>query len=104
MIVTNAVCSDDQLVMALCLTIADRRQELHISQSELARRTGLNRSFVSDLERCERNLSIRTVSRLAAALELSASNLFQLAERKLAAEGPFDLKLRKRANGESPPE
>ena len=46
-----------------------RRHVLGLSQEELAWRAGLNRTYVTDVERGSRNLSLSTLEKLAAALE-----------------------------------
>lgn len=53
-----------------------RRLELGISQEELADRAKLHRTYVGDVERGERNLSLKNVEKLAQALEISVSVLF----------------------------
>src|SRR6266446_6653047 len=45
-----------------------RQDELSISQAELEKRTGLNRTFISDLERGIQGPGIRTIFRIAKAL------------------------------------
>ncbi len=52
------------------------RSELQISQEELADRAGLHRTYVSDVERGRRNISLESIEKLAQALELSVSRLF----------------------------
>ena len=47
-----------------------------ISQEELAERAALHRTYVSDIERGTRNLSLESIERLAGALEVSVSALF----------------------------
>lgn len=66
-----------------------------MSQSALAKLSGLHRSYISDLERGGRNLSIKNVSRLADALELPAAQVLKLAEKRLLRYGPFKLKKKK---------
>lgn len=52
------------------------RNLLGISQEELAERANLHRTYVSDVERGARNLSLESIERLAHALEISVSSLF----------------------------
>ena len=47
-----------------------------ISQEELAERADLHRTYVSDVERGARNLSLESITRLARALDVSVSSLF----------------------------
>ena len=54
------------------------RKELGISQAELEKRTGLDRTFISDLERGIQGPGIRTLFRLAKGLETHAWDLIHL--------------------------
>lgn len=47
-----------------------------ISQEKLAERADLHRTYVSDVERGARNISLESIVRLAEALEVSTSTLF----------------------------
>jgi transcriptional regulator with XRE-family HTH domain len=58
------------------LAIKQRRGELGISQEELAFRSGLHRTYISDIERGSRNLSLENIEKLAKALEITISTLF----------------------------
>jgi len=58
-----------------------RREELGCTQEELAHRAGIHRTYLSDVERGGRNLSLVNIERLALALKLPISGLFQLVER-----------------------
>jgi transcriptional regulator with XRE-family HTH domain len=58
-----------------------RREALGLTQEELAHRAGIHRTYLSDVERGSRNLSLVNIERLAAALSLSISELFRLVER-----------------------
>lgn len=60
--------------------VTKRRHELGISQEEFADRAGLHRTYVSDIERGERNPSLVNIEKLAQALELSLSDLFARCE------------------------
>jgi transcriptional regulator with XRE-family HTH domain len=52
------------------------RASLRISQDELAYRAGLHRTYVSDIERGARDLSLASIEKLAAALKISVPSLF----------------------------
>src|SRR6266496_2495956 len=66
------------------------RGRLGISQEELAGRAGLHRTYVSDIERGARNLSLESIDKLAKALEIPVSTLFsRLSELPLAGSGTF---------------
>ncbi len=58
-----------------------RREELGLTQEDLADKAGIHRTYVSDIERGSRNVSIINIERLALALELRLSELFRLVER-----------------------
>ena len=59
-----------------------RREELGLTQEDLAEKAAIHRTYLSDVERGMRNVSLLNISRLAAALSLSISRLFQLVERE----------------------
>jgi CheY-like chemotaxis protein/DNA-binding Xre family transcriptional regulator len=52
------------------------RSQLGISQEELAERADLHRTYISDIERGARNISLESIGKLAAALDISVSALF----------------------------
>lgn len=56
--------------------VRSRRKRLGISQQELAGRAGLHRTYVADIERGARNLSLANIEKLAKALEISIPTLF----------------------------
>lgn len=57
-------------------TVREWRSQLGISQEKLAERANLHRTYVSDIERGERNVSLENIERLARALDISISTLF----------------------------
>src|SRR6266496_3157756 len=66
------------------------RGRLGISQEELAGRAGLHRTYVSDIERGARNLSLESIDKLAKALEIPVSTLFsRLSELPQTGSGTF---------------
>lgn len=59
-----------------------QRQQLGLSQEEFASRAGVHRTYVSEVERALRNISLDNIDRFAAALEMSVSDLFRVAEKR----------------------
>ena len=58
-----------------------RREELGLTQEDLADKARIHRTYLSDIERGSRNLSLVNIERLAEALGLPLSELFRLVER-----------------------
>lgn len=56
------------------------REELNMSQEDLAEATGLHRTYISGLERGVRNPTVRILEKLADALKTSPASL--LSERR----------------------
>ena len=54
-----------------------RREELGLTQEELAERAGIHRTYLSDIERGGRNPSLVHIEKLSIALSLHLSELFQ---------------------------
>ena len=62
--------------------VRERRLALNLSQEELASRAGVHRTYLSDIERGARNITVTVLARIAEALEVKVSRLFRLAERE----------------------
>lgn len=60
----------------LGISVKNWRSRLEIPQEELARRSGFNRSYISDIERGSRNISLKGIEKLAEALGISIATLF----------------------------
>jgi len=58
-----------------------RREELGLTQEDLAARAGIHRTYLSDVERGSRNICLLNIERVAKALSLPLSELFRLVER-----------------------
>ena len=71
------------------------RKRLGISQEKLAERAGLHRTYICDVERGARNLSLESIEKLAHALEVSIPTL-------LSCEP--DMRSGERLPAETPPE
>ena len=59
-----------------------RREELELTQEDLADKAGIHRTYLSDVERGTRNLSLVNIEKLAAALSMKMSELFTAVERQ----------------------
>ena len=69
----------------LCLgeAISLRRKRLGMSQEELADNAGVDRSFISSIERGKRNPSFGLVARIASGLKMRFARLVENCERCL---------------------
>jgi transcriptional regulator with XRE-family HTH domain len=61
--------------------VRDRREALGLTQEEFAERAGIHRTYLSDIERGTRNVSLVNIERVASALSMKISELFGLVER-----------------------
>lgn len=53
------------------------RQRKGWSQDQLARKAGLNSSYIGRIERAERNITLEVVEKLAEALDIPVKSLFE---------------------------
>jgi two-component system response regulator len=60
----------------LGISVKNWRTRLKIPQDDLARRAGFHRSYISDIERGSRNVSLKSIEKLASALGISVLTLF----------------------------
>lgn len=56
--------------------VKSRRLQMGLSQDKLAERSGLHRTYISDIERFTRSISLENIQRLADALEIETFTLF----------------------------
>ena len=54
-----------------------RRKRLGLSQEEVSERAGLHRTYIGDIERGERNVSLENIYRIAQALRTRVSTLLK---------------------------
>jgi transcriptional regulator with XRE-family HTH domain len=66
---------------ALGQAVKARREELQLTQEGIALRAGLHQRWISNVENGKRNPSYASLRRLAAGLNLSASELIARAEQ-----------------------
>lgn len=64
-------------------TLRELRKEKGLSQEELAHESGLDRTFISLLERGKRQPSLGTIISITNVLGLTASNFIQQIEERL---------------------
>jgi transcriptional regulator with XRE-family HTH domain len=60
-----------------------RRLALDLTQETLAEKSELHRTYIADIERGTRNVSLRNIERLALALDCSISTLFGNIEKDI---------------------
>ena len=53
------------------------RKATGLSQEDLADRAGLHRTYISSIERAERNISLENIFRLAEALDIAPGDLLK---------------------------
>jgi transcriptional regulator with XRE-family HTH domain len=70
----------DEELAALGRAVRAHRLELGLSQAAAARRWGVGRSWLSDLERGRANPSFESIHGLANRMELSLAELFRRAD------------------------
>lgn len=68
------------------LAVKNWRTRLRLSQDILAQRAGLHRTYISDIERGARNVSLRSVEKIADAMRISVWSLFSEFNDKPSSE------------------
>ena len=69
--------NSDRTLLAFGRNVARIRADRGFSQDKLAEKADLDRTFISGIERGVRNPGIKTVLRIARALEVSIGELFK---------------------------
>lgn len=82
--------NESNIKMSFAGAVRSWRKKLGMTQEELAERADLHRTYISDVERGARNLSLESISKLAHALEVSVSTLFTAANGHSCASGTMD--------------
>ncbi len=60
--------------------IRSYRTERHLSQEKLAEMSGCHPTYIGQLERGEKNATIESIDKIASALGITLSRLFEMAE------------------------
>jgi len=68
---------DDNLRERFGRAIRERRLEKGLTQEQLAHISGLNRSYITDVERGARNVALANVARLVHALDMTIPEFFR---------------------------
>jgi transcriptional regulator with XRE-family HTH domain len=71
----------ERLHQCLGKVISLRRKKLGMSQEELAKQSGVDRAFISSVERSMRNPSFRTIANIAHGLRMRFARLVDNCER-----------------------
>ena len=69
--------SQCQLVAIFAANVRRHRHALGLSQEELAERAGVHRTYVGMVERCEKNVTIYNIQRIAEALQVAPDMLLR---------------------------
>lgn len=77
---TRTITTYAPLLINLSRIVRTRREQLGLSQDDIASRSGLHRTYISDIERGARNLSLKNLVRLAEALAVQPSTLISWVE------------------------
>lgn len=56
--------------------VRKERQNLGLSQEELAARAGVHRTYIGMIERGEKNITLENIEKIACALSLSLPDIF----------------------------
>ena len=73
--------SDAALLKNFGKVVRSRRIALKISQETLAERADLHRTYISDVERGARNVSLLNILAISSALDLKPVDFFRLLEK-----------------------
>lgn len=85
---SHVTIDDAALQARLGTTIRKFRKQLGITQEELAWRADLHRTYIADIERGGRNVTLRSIANLAKALEVSVDELLGGGEALAEAPAP----------------
>ncbi len=61
----------------LAANMRRRRAELNLSQEKLAELADLHRTYISSVERCQRNIGVDGIERISRSLKLRLADLFR---------------------------
>jgi transcriptional regulator with XRE-family HTH domain len=65
----------NQILIGLAARIKGERLKRHLSQEDFAELLGVHRTYVGMLERCERNITLTNLEKIAQALDMESKDL-----------------------------
>lgn len=72
----NTDAMDDDILKRFGLTIKRLREKKGISQEKLGEICDLHRTYIGMIERAEKNVTLKSIEKLAKALEMEISEIF----------------------------
>lgn len=74
----------NNIIQLFATNVRLKRIEQNISQEKLAGKCGLHRTYISDIERCRRNVSLDAIQKIAEALSVKPYELLKEEEENNA--------------------
>lgn len=71
----NRAGKDKAIIQAVARNVRCARKELMLSQEELADSAGVDRTYISQVERSRRNITVSVLARIARALKVAPGAL-----------------------------
>lgn len=71
-----------KLIIDIGITVAEFRNKKKISQETLAEKSGIHRTYLSEVEGGKRNPTISVLNKIVLALEVSMSEFFERVEER----------------------
>ncbi len=75
---TSYTLSEQKVLKKIGTKIRGFRNDIELSQEEFARKCDLDRTYISDVERGERNVSILNLIKIAKSLKVSPAELLEI--------------------------
>jgi len=67
----------NQILIKFGANVRTERKKRNMSQEELAAKAGVHRTYIGMIERAERNVTLTSIAKIAAALHLDISELLK---------------------------
>lgn len=73
----HLIMSKEPILQRFGKCVQDRRKSLGLSQEQLADLAGVHRTYIGMIERAEKNITLLNIEKIAKALNVTVSDLFQ---------------------------